>query len=91
MQSTRLVAFCDLQRERAVEQAAKYPAAVYTDYREMLDKETLNAVYRLTPSNTRGDQEIMAAERGLHLFVEKPLNFDLEQTLQNRRPSKKPA
>ena len=49
-----LVAFCDLVVERAEAAKAKYGAegsAVYTDYKELLSDETIDAVLVLTHNN----------------------------------------
>ncbi|MEO8396993.1 MAG: Gfo/Idh/MocA family oxidoreductase [Chloroflexota bacterium] len=48
-------------------------AAAYTDWREMLDKETLDAVIVCTPHNVHREQTIAALEHGLHVLVEKPI------------------
>lgn len=45
----------------------------YTDWREMLDKSHLDAVVISTPPNTHAEPTLAALERGLHIFVEKPL------------------
>ncbi|MFZ1753837.1 MAG: Gfo/Idh/MocA family oxidoreductase [Caldilineaceae bacterium] len=50
----------------------KIPAA-YTDWREMLDKTELDAVVVSTPPNTHAEPTVAALERGLHVFVEKPI------------------
>lgn len=47
--------------------------AAYTDWREMLDKSELDAVVVSTPPNTHAEPTVAALERGLHVFVEKPI------------------
>ena len=47
--------------------------AVFTDWREMLDKTKLDAVVVSTPPNTHAEPTVAALERGLHVFVEKPI------------------
>ena len=47
--------------------------AAYTDWREMLDKCQLDAVVVSTPPNTHAEPTVAALERGLHVFVEKPI------------------
>ena len=54
------------QRELAI-------PAVYTDWREMLDKEALDAVVVSTPHNQHVEPTLAALERGLHVLLEKPL------------------
>jgi predicted dehydrogenase len=45
----------------------------YTDWREMLEKSALNAVVVCTPPNAHTEPTLAALERGLHVFVEKPM------------------
>ncbi|MBI3960296.1 MAG: Gfo/Idh/MocA family oxidoreductase [Chloroflexi bacterium] len=45
----------------------------YTDWREMLDKSQLDAVVISTPPNAHTEPALAALERGLHVFVEKPI------------------
>lgn len=52
---------------------------VYTDYRSMLDREKLEALFVcLPPGAHRGEVE-EAARRGIHLFLEKPLAVKADQ------------
>lgn len=46
---------------------------VYTDYREMLEKEPLDAVLIATPHALHYEQTKVALEQGLHVLVEKPM------------------
>jgi predicted dehydrogenase len=45
----------------------------YTDWREMLDQVSLDAVVVCTPQNVHAEPTIAALERGLHVLVEKPM------------------
>jgi len=45
----------------------------YTDWREMLEKSELDAVVVCTPPSAHAEPTLTALERGLHVFVEKPL------------------
>jgi predicted dehydrogenase len=76
---------CDVVEERAREVAARFGGTVYTDYARMVEREKLDGLYVCLPPamhTTRADGtppvEILAAERGIHLFVEKPVCLDLE-------------
>ena len=68
-----LVAFCDAVEGKAEEVAAQYGGRAYTDHRKMLDGEKIDALYVCLPPYAHADQEILAAERGIALFVEKPV------------------
>lgn len=69
----RIVAVADVVRAGADALAAPYNAAVYTDYREMLERERPDLVYFCTPAFDHAEQVAFAAARGVNIFVEKPL------------------
>ncbi len=73
-----LVALCDLDEERARQCARVFGAArVYTDYRMMLERETLDAVFVVTPPDEAGRPRYPAIacdamQAGVHVWIEKP-------------------
>lgn len=70
-----IVAFCDIDREKAEASKNKYgaeDARVYTDYAELL-KEDLVAVYVLTPNKSHSVISIAAMKAGKHVMCEKPM------------------
>ena len=73
-----VVAVCDVDRTKAAEAAAEWGASVFTDYRIMLDKVALDAVYICVPPFAHETQEVLAAEKGIALFVEKPIALHME-------------
>ena len=68
-----VVAICDVDEAKAAEAAADWDARVFTDYRSMLNEVALDAVYICIPPFAHETQEILAAEKGIALFVEKPI------------------
>ena len=50
----------------------------YTDWQEMLEKSALDAVVVCTPPNAHTEPTLVALERGLHVFVEKPMALKSE-------------
>ncbi len=48
----------------------------YADYASLLDKEPLDALYICTPPFEHGKLELMAIERHIPIFIEKPLSAD---------------
>ncbi len=48
----------------------------------MLERESLDAVYVNLPPTLHTDQVRLVAERGLHLFVEKPVSLDMAQAVE---------
>jgi predicted dehydrogenase len=74
-----VVAVCDVVDERAQAAAAPLGAKAYLSSYEMLSREKLDALYVCLPPDAHVDQELAAAERGIHLFIEKPLSLDLRK------------
>ena len=85
IEGTKIVAVCDVVKERAVERAAQYEAKAYTDHRAMLDQVEVDALYVSVPPFAHTDAELIAAEKGVHLFVEKPVALTLEKALEINR------
>ena len=78
-----LQAFCDLNVEAAQEQAKAFGAkAVYASHGEMLEKEELDAVYVCLPPTLHQDEIIAAIDKGIHVFVEKPVSLDMGQAME---------
>jgi len=82
IKDTTLVSVCDVEKKEAEKMTKIWGGKFYTDYREMLNKEGLDAVYICLPPFAHTDQEILAAEKGINLFVEKPLALDLKKASQ---------
>lgn len=90
MPDVEVVALCDIsmapiERARQViaksrgdeaEPSASQPVA-YTDYRQMLRNEKLDAVYVCLPPFAHGDPEDAVVEAGVPMLVEKPVALDL--------------
>ena len=59
--------------------AAQYHCDGYTDYQEMLKRTDIDAVTICTPSGMHADLGIQAALAGKHVFIEKPIDINLEK------------
>ena len=70
-----IVALCDPDEVRAARTFQRYPKATrYKDFRQMLDKEkSLDAVVVATPDHVHAVAAAWAIERGLHVYVQKPM------------------
>ncbi len=78
-----IVALCDRNEDLARSVAATLDQpAVYTDGGRMLDETQLDAVYICVPPHTHEDLEILAAQKGVHLLVEKPVNLYIDRALK---------
>jgi virulence factor len=83
MDDVSLAALCDVNPDRLVETADRFGIEQrYTDAAEMMDKESLDAIYVLMPPHQLFDLVMDVLERGLHLFIEKPPGITAAQTRQ---------
>ena len=76
MEDVELAAFCDLIEEKAVEASRDYgakDAKVYTDYKKLLNDDSIDIVHVCTPNRTHAELTIHALEAGKHVLCEKPM------------------
>jgi len=73
----KIVAFYDVVPQKAEDAAKLAGAKAYPDLQQMLDGEKLDAVYVCVPPFAHGF-EPKIVERGIHLFVEKPVALTME-------------
>jgi len=71
--NVEIVAVCDIVEARASEMAVKYDAKAYTDYRELLKDEAIDAVSVCTPNVLHAPITIASLEKGKHTLCEKPM------------------
>jgi predicted dehydrogenase len=78
-ESENIVALCDVDWKSAAESFRKYPKArQYKDFRVMFDKEkSLDAVTVSTPDHSHAVAALWAVERGIHVYVQKPLTHTI--------------
>jgi len=77
----QMVAFCDVVRERAqafADEYAKGAGLVFTDGAHMLDELKLDLVYICLPPFAHTNEVELAAGRGAHIFIEKPIALNME-------------
>ncbi len=77
-----VVAACDVDEKRTAEFRKNFPdARIYTDFRELLDKEKdLQTVNVSTPDHMHAPIGMSAMQRGLHVYGQKPLTHDIFET-----------
>ncbi|MGQ9625735.1 MAG: inositol 2-dehydrogenase, partial [Anaerolineae bacterium] len=76
-----LVAVADIRPELAEKTARTYGLPRwYSDFREMLEKEEVQAVVIASPTSTHREVIIQVAQAGKDIFCEKPLALTLEDT-----------
>ena len=74
-----LAAFQGANRERAARMAERYGAPVYDTVEQLLEHTPLDIVAIGSPSGLHAQQGIAAAQRGLHVLVEKPIDITTER------------
>jgi hypothetical protein len=87
-----IVALCDVDDRRAAETFKTYPnAATYRDFRRMLDKEgkSIDAVIIATPGHMHATAAMWCMERGIHVYVQKPLVRTIWEARQLREAAAK--
>ncbi len=79
LESENIVALCDVDPNYAAKSISKYPRAkVWTDYREMLEKQKdIDAVLIATPDHTHAVITMAALKAGKHVYCQKPLTHDI--------------
>lgn len=79
--NSEVVAVVDVDRTRSKNNADLFSiSSVYTDFREMFVKESLDAVVIATPHYLHYGQFMACIEKGLHILCEKPLATTLKET-----------
>jgi predicted dehydrogenase len=82
-ENVELVAVCDIAKNVTEKTAQQYSAVSYTNFNQMLDNETLDALFVCVPPFAHGNIEEVAASKGIHLLIEKPLGLDMD-TVRNK-------
>jgi len=77
-----LVAICDILPERLAKRVNDYKLTgvkTYTDFKDLIDENELDAVDICTPNNYHSIIAVYALDRGLNVFSEKPDAMNLEE------------
>ncbi len=77
---SELVAVCDINKERAEEVAKLHGVRKsYTDYRELVSDDEVEAVAVVTPDFAHTEIAMAALESGKHLLLEKPMAKSVDE------------
>ena len=68
-----LVAVADLNENNAVESAGKFKCRHYIDYKEMLEKEEIDALSVAVPTKNHKEIALDVINKGVNLLLEKPI------------------
>lgn len=75
-----VVALCDVNEARLPEALKKFPGAkTYVDWRKCLEQKDIEAVVCCSPDHTHAHIAMWAMNRGLHVYMEKPIGMSVEE------------
>ncbi|MBQ7120538.1 MAG: Gfo/Idh/MocA family oxidoreductase [Oscillospiraceae bacterium] len=77
IENAKIVAACDLSEENLKAVTEKTGARAYTDYKELLTKEKIDLVIISLPHFLHGEATCFAAEKGIDVFLEKPMGISV--------------
>jgi inositol 2-dehydrogenase len=78
-----LVAVSDIREEVASEQAGRLGCqSWYTDFRDLLNDETVDAILVVTPTSLHKEVVVAAAQAGKAIFCEKPLSLSVDECVE---------
>jgi len=79
LDSAQLRGICDIDKERLNSAAKEFGGvATYTDYREILQRDDIDAIIVATPDQLHAEHTIGSLEAGKHVLCEKPMALTLE-------------
>jgi predicted dehydrogenase len=84
--NVRLLYLCDVmkkQRESAARQFEKYidyTPTIENDIRKVLDDPKVDAIFNATPDHWHTPGAVMAMKAGKHVYLEKPVSHDLNES-----------
>ena len=81
----QVAAVCDIYRHRLVNAKAISGAEAFHDYREMLAREDLDAVFIATPDHWHAPMAIDAMTSGKDIYLEKPMTYTWQEAKEVAR------
>jgi len=81
MEGVSLIAFQDIDESKARSAAAQFGAKAYADSAQMLASEKFDVLYVAVPPGAHGI-ELTAAQKGLPIFVEKPIAVSMQTAIE---------
>lgn len=80
--NTKVAAVCDIKPDRldrAASAAAKDNPATYSDWRRVIERKDIQAVFIATPPHLHAEMAIAALKAGKHVYCEKPIGITAAQ------------
>jgi len=78
IEHAELTAVYDINSERVRQVSQQYGGTKFESAEQLLDSGSVDAIFICTPPFARDHIEELAAEKGIHLLSEKPVDLDLE-------------
>ncbi len=75
----RVVAIADVNLPRGEQQAERYKAVAYQDYRKLLERKDIDAIVTATPDHWRALVCIHACQAGKDIYAEKPMTLTIRE------------
>jgi len=75
----KLVGVCDDREERAVRMGDQHKVPHWNNFERFLDESRAQALHICSPTGLHAMQGIAAAEKGMHILCEKPLDIDISK------------
>ena len=79
MTGAQLVGVCDYRADRAERMGRQHGVAYWTDFTKFLHEACLDVLHICSPTGYHDAQGIEAANAGVHVLCEKPLDLDLSR------------
>jgi predicted dehydrogenase len=80
LKNENVVALCDVDENHLALAAKEFPKAEhYVDWRKCLERKDLDAVVCCTPDHSHAFIGTWAMNRGLHVYLEKPMGISVEE------------
>jgi myo-inositol 2-dehydrogenase/D-chiro-inositol 1-dehydrogenase len=81
----RVAAVTDPHEESLARMVARLGVSGHADWRELIERDDIDALLICSPASAHCDQIIACAEHGKHMFCEKPIDLDLGRILEALR------
>ncbi len=94
-ENAKVLALCDIKPDRldkAATAAATDNPNTYTDWRKIIDRKDVDAVFIVTPPHLHSEMAVAALQAGKHVYCEKPIGVTAAQVravLEAARKTKK--
>lgn len=76
IEDAKIVAACDISEPNLKSVCERTGAVGYTDYKKMIDEEDLDLAIITLPHGLHGESTCYCAEKGVDVFLEKPMGID---------------